>query len=212
MQHVCFTLVCFTCRCVCVNPGACRCVLGFFGMCVCLSLYEESFWDSYAFVIYWSEFLLAAQRSEQLFTFVLSPHDTPPPPFSSYWACRTRAEVRKHLHLCANPFHKVHLYIPPNPHLVSPPPWQSYTLFRWRCILFFSYYSLSALLSLWSVPPTGCYWFLAAFCCFLLWTHTVHPMKKVYDLFAVWSKDAAQEERTVKGYYLVFSPALSSSP
>ncbi len=119
----------WTCVCMCVSLRVCVCVCMWAQECVgvffswscsqqCVS-YEEASWDSYAFVIYWSEFLLAARLSEQSFTFVLPPCIflllpplSLPLSLSSYWARRTRAEVRKHLHLCANPFHKVLLCAP----------------------------------------------------------------------------------------------------
>lgn len=109
----------FVCVCLYVSSGVCRCFF-FSWSCSqqCVSC-EEASWDSYAFVIYWSEFLLAARLSEQSFTFVLPPCIflllpplSLPLSLSSYWARRTRAEVRKHLHLCANPFHKVLLCAP----------------------------------------------------------------------------------------------------
>lgn len=48
--------------------------------------------------------------------------------------------------------------------------------------IFIFYFLSSALLDSWSVPPTGWYWFLTAFCYFLLWTHTVDAIKG-----GVWS-------------------------
>lgn len=71
-------------------------------------------------------------------------------------------------------------------------------------VYYYYFYFLSSLLSSWSVPPTGCYWFLTAFCYFLLWTHTVDAMKGAYDLFAIQSKDTAEGERMVRGNYFVF--------
>ncbi len=136
------------CMCLCLHVDMCV----FVCVCVCclspdravssVWAYEEASWDSYAFVIYWSEFLLAEWLSEQSFTFVLPPCVflllpplSLPLSLSSHWARRTRAEVRKHLHLCANLFHKVLLCA------LRCSPQHSHThyqcFFGWCCILIF---------------------------------------------------------------------------
>lgn len=128
-------------------------------------------WDLYAFVIYWSEFLLAAAPfSEQSFTFVLPPSVSffSSTSFSicvfsfpsSYRAGRTRTEVRKHLHVCANKHTST-----PAPHRTNLPDSCTITfkhVVAYVCIFIIIPYHLRLSLPLW-----GCYWFPTVFRYFL---------------------------------------------